>query len=95
MTVANNHAVDYGFDSFADTLTYLDAAGVGHFGGGANLAAARAPLSLTKNGLRIAFLGYVLPFMFGKPAFNTQVSGPRRTPRLAWPSAIPQWSART
>jgi poly-gamma-glutamate synthesis protein (capsule biosynthesis protein) len=71
VTDANNHAVDYGFDSFADTLHYLDAAGVGHFGGGANLAAARAPLILTRNGLRIAFLGYVLPFS-GKPAFNTK-----------------------
>ena len=71
VTNANNHAVDYGFTSFADTLHYLDAAGVGHFGGGANLAAARAPLIITKNGLRIAFLGYVLPFS-GRPAFNTR-----------------------
>ena len=71
VTDANNHAVDYGSTSFADTLHYLDAAGVGHFGGGANLAAARAPLIITKNGLRIAFLGYVLPFS-GRPAFNTK-----------------------
>jgi poly-gamma-glutamate synthesis protein (capsule biosynthesis protein) len=71
VTDANNHAVDYGFDSFGDTLHYLDAAGVGHFGGGSNQAAARAPLIITRNGLRIAFLGYVLPFS-GKPAFNTK-----------------------
>ena len=71
VTVANNHAVDYGFAAFGDTLHYLDAAGVGHFGGGANLAAARAPLIIERNGLRIAFLGYVLPFS-GRPAFNTR-----------------------
>jgi len=71
VTVANNHAVDYGFTAFGDTLHYLDAAGVGHFGGGANLAAARAPLIIERNGLRIAFLGYVLPFS-GRPAFNTR-----------------------
>lgn len=68
---ANNHALDYGRDAFADTLSNLNAAGVGHFGGGSNLAAARAPLILERNGLRIAFLGYVLPFS-GKPAFNTR-----------------------
>jgi poly-gamma-glutamate synthesis protein (capsule biosynthesis protein) len=68
---ANNHAIDFGRDAFADTLQYLDAAGVGHFGGGANLAAARAPLIIERNGLRIAFLGYVLPFS-GRPNFNTR-----------------------
>ena len=92
VTDANNHAVDYGFDSFADTLSYLDAAGVGHFGGGANLAAARAPLIITKNGLRIAFLGYVLPFS-GKPAFNTKQWAATRH-RQASPSAIRTWLRR-
>ena len=71
VTNANNHAMDYGRDAFADTLSDLDAAGVGHFGGGSNLAAARAPLILERNGLRIAFLGYVLPFS-GRPHFNTR-----------------------
>jgi len=71
VTVANNHAVDFGFDAFGDTLSFLDAAGVGHVGGGANLQAARAPLVVERNGLRIAFLGYVLPF-FGLPHFNTR-----------------------
>ena len=71
VTVANNHAIDFGRDAFGDTLSFLDAAGVGHFGGGANLGVARAPLIIEKNGLRIAFLGYVLP-LSGKPAFNTR-----------------------
>ena len=72
VTVANNHAVDYGFTAFGDTLHYLDAAGVGHFGGGANINQARAPLILESNGLRIAFLGYVLPFST-KIRFNTRM----------------------
>lgn len=71
VTIANNHAIDYGRDAFADTLSYLDAAGVGHFGGGANIDAARTPLMIERNGLRIAFLGYVLPFS-GRPAFSTR-----------------------
>jgi poly-gamma-glutamate synthesis protein (capsule biosynthesis protein) len=36
-----------------------------------NLDEARAPLIVESNGLRIAFLGYVLPFS-GTPAFNTR-----------------------
>jgi poly-gamma-glutamate capsule biosynthesis protein CapA/YwtB (metallophosphatase superfamily) len=72
VTVANNHAVDYGLTAFGDTLQYLDAAGVGHFGGGANINQARAPLILESNGLRIAFLGYVLPFST-KIRFNTRM----------------------
>jgi poly-gamma-glutamate capsule biosynthesis protein CapA/YwtB (metallophosphatase superfamily) len=71
VTVANNHAIDYGFTAFGDTLRHLDAAGVGHFGGGANIKQARSPLIIANNGLRIAFLGYVLPFS-GRPAFNTR-----------------------
>jgi poly-gamma-glutamate capsule biosynthesis protein CapA/YwtB (metallophosphatase superfamily) len=71
VTLANNHALDYGRDAFGDTLTLLDKAKVGYFGGGANLGAARAPLIIERNGLRIAFLGYVLPFS-GRPAFNTR-----------------------
>jgi poly-gamma-glutamate synthesis protein (capsule biosynthesis protein) len=72
VTVANNHAVDFGFDAFGDTLHYLDQAGVGHFGGGANVSQARAPLVLSSSGLTIAFLGYVLPFS-GRPNFNTRM----------------------
>jgi poly-gamma-glutamate synthesis protein (capsule biosynthesis protein) len=71
VTVANNHAVDFGRDAFGDTLQNLDARGVGHFGGGANVSAARAPLIIERNGLRMAFLGYVLPFS-SRPAFNTR-----------------------
>jgi poly-gamma-glutamate synthesis protein (capsule biosynthesis protein) len=83
VTVANNHAIDYGFDAFADTLSFLDAAGVGHVGGGVNLEAARAPLIVERNGLRIAFLGYVLQFA-GKPRFSTrQWAATNGTPGVA------------
>jgi len=58
LAVSNNHSGDYGKDAFLDTLTLLDDAGIGHFGGGRNLAAAHAPLWLEKKGLRIAVLGY-------------------------------------
>lgn len=59
VSLANNHALDYGRDALADTLTLLDAAGVAHAGAGANAAAARAPAILERSGLSVAFLGYV------------------------------------
>lgn len=71
VSVANNHSLDFGPQAFLDTLGLLDAAGVGHSGGGANSAQARAPLILERNGLHIAFLSYVTPF-WGPYHFNTR-----------------------
>jgi poly-gamma-glutamate synthesis protein (capsule biosynthesis protein) len=58
MTLANNHALDFGPEGLEDTLGLLEAAGVAHVGAGANARAARAPAILERNGLRVAFLGY-------------------------------------
>lgn len=58
MSVANNHAGDYGQDAFVETLGHLRGAGIRAFGGGANLAQAHAPLWIERKGLRIAVLGY-------------------------------------
>jgi poly-gamma-glutamate synthesis protein (capsule biosynthesis protein) len=64
ITVATNHAKDCGAAgfgcesrSFLDTLQHLEAAGLLAVGGGADLAAARAPVILVRHGLRFAFLG--------------------------------------
>jgi hypothetical protein len=46
VTLANNHALDYGPDALLDTLDHLDAVGVAHSGAGADLDAARAPAVL-------------------------------------------------
>jgi poly-gamma-glutamate capsule biosynthesis protein CapA/YwtB (metallophosphatase superfamily) len=71
VSVANNHSLDFGPRAFLDTLELLDAAGVGHYGGGRNSAEARAPLIVERNGLRIAFLSYVTPF-WGPYSFTTK-----------------------
>jgi poly-gamma-glutamate synthesis protein (capsule biosynthesis protein) len=71
VSVANNHSLDFGAQAFRETLQLLDAAGVGHFGGGRNSAEARAPLILERNGLRIAFLSYVTAF-WGPYHFTTR-----------------------
>ncbi|GAA5169412.1 CapA family protein [Viridibacterium curvum] len=58
VSVANNHAGDYGKAAFLETLQHLDAYGIARFGGGRNLEEAHAPLWIERNGLRIAVLGY-------------------------------------
>jgi poly-gamma-glutamate capsule biosynthesis protein CapA/YwtB (metallophosphatase superfamily) len=54
--VANNHALDFGRTGFSDTLRNLRHVGVLPMGGGADARAARAPVIVTRDGLRIAFL---------------------------------------
>jgi poly-gamma-glutamate capsule biosynthesis protein CapA/YwtB (metallophosphatase superfamily) len=56
VTLANNHALDYGVDALADTLEYLAAAGIAAVGAGADLEQARRPADLTAGGLRIMVL---------------------------------------
>jgi poly-gamma-glutamate synthesis protein (capsule biosynthesis protein) len=57
VTLANNHALDYGAEALLDTLAHLDAARIAHVGAGADLAAARAPVTLEADGFRLAVLG--------------------------------------
>jgi poly-gamma-glutamate capsule biosynthesis protein CapA/YwtB (metallophosphatase superfamily) len=57
VTLANNHALDYGVDALADTLEYLAAAGIAAVGAGADLEQARRPVTLAAGGLRVAVVG--------------------------------------
>lgn len=56
--LANNHSGDFGPTAFAEMLGLLDRAGIQHFGGGLDLAAAHRPLVVERQGLRIALLAY-------------------------------------
>lgn len=56
VSVANNHAYDYGPDAFVDTLKTLDDAKVYHVGGGENLEEASKPVFITKNNLTIGYV---------------------------------------
>jgi hypothetical protein len=46
VSLANNHALDYGRDALLDTCAHLEAAGVASVGAGADEQAARAPRRL-------------------------------------------------
>jgi len=57
VTLANNHALDYGIDALADTLDLLAGAGIAAVGAGPDLERARRPVMLAAGGLRVAVLG--------------------------------------
>lgn len=57
VSLANNHALDYGTDALADTADHLGNLGIQAVGAGGSLAAAQAPVVLERGGLKIAFVG--------------------------------------
>ena len=56
VSLANNHAYDYGEEAFIDTLTTLENAGIVYVGAGRNLQEARRPVCYIINNLRIAIV---------------------------------------
>lgn len=87
VSMANNHAMDYGADALLESLALLGAAGVRVVGAGADAEAAHRPAILDVRGLRLAFLAYVnVPVEYG--GFDTRrwEAGEDR-PGLAWGSA--------
>ncbi len=59
VSLANNHSLDYGPESLAETRALLAEAGILSPGAGPNRAAAHAPATVEREGLTIAFLAYV------------------------------------
>lgn len=57
VTLANNHAMDYGREGFSHTLENLDRAGIKRVGAGQNIDEALQPEIIESNGLRFAFFG--------------------------------------
>lgn len=65
VSLANNHCMDLGPEKMIETIELLDAAGVAWSGDGRNLAEARKPAIMERNGVRRAFLSYTSTFMPG------------------------------
>jgi poly-gamma-glutamate capsule biosynthesis protein CapA/YwtB (metallophosphatase superfamily) len=90
VTLANNHALDYGVDALADTLAHLATAGIATVGAGADLQQARRPAILVTSGLRVAVVGVTdHPSDFA--------AGPDR-PGVAFAALarqVPQWLLQT
>jgi poly-gamma-glutamate capsule biosynthesis protein CapA/YwtB (metallophosphatase superfamily) len=81
VSLANNHLMDYGAIGLLDTLATLDQAGIAHFGAGRNLAEARRPRIIEKNGIKTAFLGYF--FLGDKNIEPKEVIASDTTPGVA------------
>ncbi len=58
LSLANNHARDYGSTALKDTIKNLDKAKIAHAGAGKNKKAAWKPAIIERNGAKIAFLGF-------------------------------------
>ena len=56
VTLANNHAYDYGEEAFLDTMTTLENEGIVYVGAGRNLKEARRPVYYIINNMKIAFV---------------------------------------
>lgn len=75
VTLANNHALDYGRDAMLDTIDTLDHAGIRHVGAGKNLAEARKPDVVELNGRTFAFIGATRVYPEADWAASTDSAG--------------------
>ncbi|MBE1564031.1 CapA family protein [Nonomuraea africana] len=57
VTLANNHALDYGHDALLDTRDHLERVGIQVVGAGPDEARARRPAILSMGGLRVGVIG--------------------------------------
>jgi poly-gamma-glutamate capsule biosynthesis protein CapA/YwtB (metallophosphatase superfamily) len=58
VTLANNHALDFGPQALVDTLLHLQAAGIASVGAGVDRDAARAPVVLEARGFQLAVVAF-------------------------------------
>lgn len=91
VSLANNHALDYGPEALLDTRDHLAGAGIRTIGAGATTREARAPLILEAGGLRIG-----LAAVTDHPAeFAAGDDRPGVAYADLWNEDVPDWLADT
>lgn len=86
VTLANNHALDYGFDALADTLALLERAGVRTVGAGHDVLAAREFAVLKAEGVRLAVVAVT--------DHPEEYAAGEQRPGVAWAdlrAGVPDW----
>ena len=78
VSLANNHVMDCGPAGLCETLAVLKSAGIRGVGAGMDMAAARRPVILEENTVRVAFLAYNL---VGPPSAR---AGKHGKPGVSW-----------
>jgi poly-gamma-glutamate capsule biosynthesis protein CapA/YwtB (metallophosphatase superfamily) len=81
VSFASNHCMDFGQEAFFDTIQAIKANEMELIGVGRNIAEARRPAILERNGTNIAFLAYnsILPF-----GYWAEIDRPGCAPMRAW-----------
>jgi len=89
VSLANNHALDFGYDALADTRDHLADAGIEAVGAGGNVEQARAPVVLKVAGTRVALMAIT--------DHPTDYAAGRDHPGVAYAdlgSGVPDWVVR-
>lgn len=85
VSIANNHAMDFGAESLGETIEHLDRNKIVHAGGGLNEADAHRPGLFEVRGHKLAFLAYVKVPVEGMVGFDTNAwTAKGDVPGLAW-----------
>lgn len=90
VTLANNHALDFGEEALLDTFEHLSAAGIAWVGAGPDLEQARRPAVLEVGGARLGVLAFS-----DHPEDFAATPG---QPGIAWVdlrAGVPEWAAKS
>jgi poly-gamma-glutamate capsule biosynthesis protein CapA/YwtB (metallophosphatase superfamily) len=87
VTLANNHALDFGETALLDTLAHLATAGIATVGAGANVAEARAAVVLEAGGVRLA----VVAATDHPRAYAAGTEKPGVAFAHLWRGSVPRW----
>jgi poly-gamma-glutamate capsule biosynthesis protein CapA/YwtB (metallophosphatase superfamily) len=90
VTLANNHALDYGEEALLDTLAYLDAAGIRWMGAGPDVERAQAPVVLEVAGFSLA----VISVTDHPAAYAAALERPGVAYANLWDEDVPEWLVR-
>jgi hypothetical protein len=84
LSLANNHAMDYGAESMLSTIAAFSEKGIATVGAGVDEAAAHAPVFFEVHGLKLAFLAYVDVPVEGRGFDARQWVATEESPGVAW-----------
>jgi poly-gamma-glutamate capsule biosynthesis protein CapA/YwtB (metallophosphatase superfamily) len=89
VTLANNHALDFGIDALLDTIEHCTAAGIAVVGAGPDLATARAPVTVDAAGTSVS----VVPVADHPADFAAGPAQPGIAFADLW-DGVPEWLLR-